>query len=721
MFHELFHVHIRERTPSPALETMSDSQYAAAETLTRRGMEESIRLLDEQLARVSQRCEREATGRREAERQCATLSAELESVRNELAHTTQERNVEDSERAYRERDRYDTMRKLEGALADRAAFEASGAELKSEVEVMAQRLEAEGRARAALQESFALVERELAEARERTAQHRQQSLDLQDTQRSLETQLRDALRATADKTSEATELSTALRDANSELELVQRRHAAEAEARQGLQAAEQLRVEELNEAHRAAQLQARMVAELQQAEVELSASLQSTRAQLQQALAERAEVEREHRRLASMTDRAAGRVAEVERAKAEALAAVQRVTEEARELRAALETLSARERVGEAQRAELASTNEMLRSRLDAEVRARASLEDALRAVRGAAASRSSFAPQPQPPQPPQPPRPSPAPPPSTMSYELAPSPATFLPPPPAYRGAPTASAAARALAGELQTMHRSSAVVGKSAIGGVGGGWTGYGHGTIYGATGYGATSHDEGGTFADSGFNGGSCRYDRGVAAVEAAAAEAAESEGAAMLSRIKEEMKLNPRTSSFDPQLRAVREALAAETSAAPPPRPVPADSPLETRKQQLSDELKKLKARLQPMGPPPSRPARGAAADAPSAENGLPPQPVFSCDPTCSPVVRGGAGSTYAATPATQLGPPPSKAQQACVPSLPSERIRALAGTLATEELPMSPGHRSAALNGLELSQRQLEDKLAALKRKLEAES
>jgi hypothetical protein len=705
---------------------MSDSQYAAAETLTRRGMEESIRLLDEQLARVSQRCEREATGRREAERQCATLSAELESVRTELAHATQERNVEDSERAYRERDRYDTMRKLEGALADRAAFEASGAELKSEVEVMAQRLEAEGRARAALQESFALVERELAEARERTAQHRQQSLDLQDTQRSLETQLRDALRATADKTSEATELSTALRDANSELELVQRRHAAEAEARQGLQAAEQLRVEELNEAHRAAQLQARMVAELQQAEVELSASLQSTRAQLQQALAERAEVEREHRRLASITDRAAGRVAEVERAKAEALAAGQRATEEARELRAALEALSARERVGEAQRTELASTNEMLRSRLDAEVRARASLEDALRAVRGAAAtSRSSFAPQPQPPQPP---RPSPAPPPSTMSYELAPSPATFLPPPPAYRGAPTASAAARALAGELQTMHRSSAVGGKSANGGVGGGWTGYGHGTIYGAAGYGATSHDEGDTFSDSGFNGGSTgsRYDRGVAAVEAAAAEAAESEGAAMLSRIKEEMKLNPRTSSFDPQLRAVREALAAETSAAPP-RPVPADSPLETRKQQLSEELKKLKARLQPMGPPPSRPARGAAAAATpappveGADNGLPAQPVFSCDPTCSPVVRGGAGSTYAATPATQLGPPPSKAPQAYVPSLPSERIRALAGTPTAEELPMSPGHRSAALSGLELSQRQLEDKLAALKRKLEAES
>eukprot|EP00900_Chrysochromulina_parva_P025323 jgi/Chrpa1/7424/Chrysochromulina_OHIO_Genome00013986-RA len=566
---------------------MTDSQYAAAETLTRRGMEESIRLLDEQLARVSQRCEREATGRREAERQCATLSAELESVRTELAHATQERNVEDSERAYRERDRYDTMRKLEGALADRAAFEASGAELKSEVEVMAQRLEAEGRARAALQESFALVERELAEARERTAQHRQQSLDLQDTQRSLETQLRDALRATADKTSEATELSTALRDANSELELVQRRHAAEAEARQGLQAAEQLRVEELNEAHRAAQLQARMVADLQQAEVELSASLQSTRAQLQQALAERAEVEREHRRLASITDRAAGRVAEVERAKAEALAAGQRATEEARELRAALEALSARERVGEAQRTELASTNEMLRSRLDAE---------------GTCVSRGC--------------------------------------------------AARRA----------------------------------------------------------GRRCHVTLVVRAAAAAAAAATAVASAAAL----------------DHFLRAVREALAAETSAAPP-RPVPADSPLETRKQQLSEELKKLKARLQPMGPPPSRPARGAAAAATpappveGADNGLPAQPVFSCDPTCSPVVRGGAGSTYAATPATQLGPPPSKAPQAYVPSLPSERIRALAGTPTAEELPMSPGHRSAALSGLELSQRQLEDKLAALKRKLEAES
>ena len=42
------------------------------------------------------------------------------------------------------------------------------------------------------------------------------------------------------------------------------------------------------------------------------------------------------------------------------------MAEEARELRAALAALSAREQVGEAQRAELASSNEMLRSRLDA-------------------------------------------------------------------------------------------------------------------------------------------------------------------------------------------------------------------------------------------------------------------------------------------------------------------------------------------------------------------
>jgi hypothetical protein len=40
--------------------------------------------------------------------------------------------------------------------------------------------------------------------------------------------------------------------------------------------------------------------------------------------------------------------------------------DEARELRAALEALSAREQLGEAQRAQLASSNEMLRSRLDA-------------------------------------------------------------------------------------------------------------------------------------------------------------------------------------------------------------------------------------------------------------------------------------------------------------------------------------------------------------------
>ena len=717
------------------------AQYAAAETLTRRGMEESIRLLDEQLSRVSQRCEREALQRREAERRCAQLSSELEGVRAEAAQTQHARTAEDSERVERERDRLDAVRKLDGAMSDRAVLEATTSELQGELDVMVQRLNAEGRARGALQESFALLERELAEVRERANQQRQQALDLGDAHRTLETQLRDALRASEDKSSEAAELSAALRDATSELQLLQRRHAAEAEARQGLQEADRLRGEELAEARRAAQMQQRVASELQQAEAELSASLQTARSQLQRALGERAELDREMRRATSAADQSTSRADEAERTRAEVQQALQRANEEGRELRSALEGLASRERLGEAQRAELAAANEHLRARLENEVRARTALEDALR-MRGAARSG-----QPPPPVVPPPAVPPPVPkeresPGSYAAPPSAPSPATFVLP--------------SAGGGGGSGGYGSG---GGHANGGYGGGGYGAGYGAGYGlgstgceslslAGGLGGSGSANGGAYGGAnGAHGGSGRGLEG---------EAATADGAVTLARLQEEMRLQPRPSAFEPQLRAVREALAdahraessrsaaavptasvpppavglADESAPPTSRAPPVSSPLETRKQELSDELRRLKARLNPMGPPPPRAPtqpRAAVADGP-ADQADGASLVNQCSAACSPVI-GRGGGTSACTPATTLGPTGSMSaalSAAEVESLrPSARVDATSGLPGERRAeppdpPLSPGHRNATLSGLEESQRQLEDKLAALKRKLEAE-
>ena len=132
-------------------------------------------------------------------------------------------------------------------------------------------------------------------------------------------------------------------------------------------------------------------------------------------------------------------------------------------------------------------------------------------------------------------------------------------------------------------------------------------------------------------------------------AAAATGAAKEGNGMdprvsiLARLQDEMRLSPHSpqmSLTEPHLRAVK-----------------AESPIEQRKKELSDELRRLKSRLlpattrsvNPMGPPPPRRPRVA----PQAVNVPQEPPVNVCDPACSPVTSRGAAL---GTPETQLGPP-----------------------------------------------------------------
>lgn len=190
----------------------SSLDYQGAEAMTRRGLEESVRLLDEQLGRATQRAEREALQRKEAERRAVSLTGELASLRSDASHAAHTRSAEDSDRLEREINGREVSRRLEAALADRAALEGTVTELQGEVEVMVQRLEAEARARSVLQESAALADRELVELRERVSQQRQACVELSDVQRTLELQLREAQHTAEDKASEVSDLSSALQE-----------------------------------------------------------------------------------------------------------------------------------------------------------------------------------------------------------------------------------------------------------------------------------------------------------------------------------------------------------------------------------------------------------------------------------------------------------------------------------------------------------------------------
>ena len=62
----------------------SEARRLAAEAQTRRGLEESVRLLDEQLGRVTARAEREAAARREAAEE--KLTSVVQSLKAKDAH-----------------------------------------------------------------------------------------------------------------------------------------------------------------------------------------------------------------------------------------------------------------------------------------------------------------------------------------------------------------------------------------------------------------------------------------------------------------------------------------------------------------------------------------------------------------------------------------------------------------------------------------------------------
>ena len=391
-----------------------------------------------QLGRASQRAEREAGERRDAERRLAALTQELAAARAQMASAASTRSSEESERLSRDIHGREIHRRLEGALADRAALEATVHELRSEVEVLAQRLEAEARARAALSDGASLAERELAEQRERQAHQREAMANAADAQRELELAAREAQRASDQSASDAAEARSALREAQSEVELLQRRHAAESEARQGLQAAEQLRSEELGQAQRAAESARRLVDEMRASERELASGVESYRAQLQTVLAERVEMEREMRALASVAEQAKARAQESDRALSEARTAAQRTADELRELRALHDAAVARERMGEAQRSELSEAAERLRVRLEAECRARALLEDSLR-LRQATRSAAGPPPHHAPHHSALPPPVAPSPVAPSLVPARAPAARASAAPPPAGEGAPYA------------------------------------------------------------------------------------------------------------------------------------------------------------------------------------------------------------------------------------------------------------------------------------------
>ena len=737
----------------------TDARRAAAELQTRRGLEDSVRLLDEQLSHATQRAELEAKHRREAERRVAHVEAEMASLRTEMSATFGAIQTGEGDRHDRELRERAANHRLDAALGERAALEATVQELRGESEVLAQRLEAEARARASLTEQLAATTREIDELRARLVQQRQASAESADAYRAVELAHREAARRAEDAHAEAAETADVLREARAELELLQRRHQSEVDARHGQQAAEQLRMEELSEARRATEVQSRLVAELQQAESTLASTVHGYRTQLQNAVGSNAELHAQFRSLTQAADEAAAKAAEAERARESAVASAARAADEVRELRTALDASATRERRGEGQRADLQESNGHLRTRLEEETRARTALDDALRlraATRAAQPLGGGLQARPADDTPRVQPMTlgeTPFKPPSSLSAADGGNLATGTGGRVAMKmGQPAAEAlpaSARLLASD--SLLRDTSIIDEAKV------LTGYEEPPSDVATGGISTRSNADAPAARAMLDGGG---EDGALTAE---------DGAVSLERYKHEMRLHPRASPFEPQLRAVREALAAEGRPAPPAAShmsafhVPAaeelfpserlpgastpmacggggglsDSPLESRKRELSEELKRLKARLQPMGqamgPPPPRPPARAPTCAAAAGDGVsmpPPRaPVNSCDPACSPA---GAGARAAAlgTPATHAGAAADSA--APTPKSPVQpehgpfgRSGGISG-FSSGALPSSSaaaaagggGFRHAALGELEESQKMLEEKLAALKRKME---
>ena len=703
----------------------------AAEAQSRRGLEETVRLLDEALEKMTVRAEREAKERHTAERLAAAVQGELNALQKEMSIRFNTQQAEESDKLQRELRERAAAQRLESALADRQALELIVQELRGESEVLAQRLEAEGRARAALGEQLSMAAREAQELRERQAQQQQAGAEAAEAYRTLEFSHREAVRRAEESAAEASEAKRALKEARGEYELLQKRHAAELDARQGQQAADQLRSEELAEARRGVEVQSKLVAELQKSEAGLASSAQSYRNQLQQVINEKTELQREAGVLSKAVEEGNRKVVEAERAREAAVAGMQRAVNECNELKGALDASAARERLGEAQREELHGVSERLRGRLEAEAKARAALDDALR-LRGQVASRPSL-------------------PPASLPLE----PPTREPPPSA--APPTVATAARAvspiksdvaLARERLSASGSLLHEGTTRIleepdlvdrAGV--------------LTGYECAVSAGDGTQPPTPLMPHNPR--------DSLAADVEEARSA--LARVKEEMKLtNPTAPSpFEPQLRAVREALAGtdlmpgqtdyaardermentlEKQAA-----AVAASPLEARKKELSEELKRLKARLQPMGPPPPKPppsamdSRLAASAASVAAEPLVDTKerlaAAGCDPACSPI---GRLNLPMSTPATQAAMPTGGSSMAQTPRSPAlqpesgifarpkptapsamdSKLAAAARKLGSTGSSGQTLARSSGLGDLESSQKLLEDKLAALKKKLE---
>ena len=269
---------------------------------------------------------------------------------------------------------------LEAALADRAALEVALQSERSKADALRkrylddlsaleERLDAEGRARAALAEGAQLAERELDAIKARAQQHREAAANASELNRVLEQQAREAQRKAEDSTTEVTDLRGKLRECQHELSLLQRQRQADVAARQEQQALKQAHEEQLAEARHAVTRQSRLVDELKRSEAELASAAQNYRTQLQQALGEKAELESKTRSLSAAVEESHARVEEMERL----------AQDKSRDFQGALDASAGRERQGEVLRMELTAAVEHTRGRLEAESKARAALEEALR------------------------------------------------------------------------------------------------------------------------------------------------------------------------------------------------------------------------------------------------------------------------------------------------------------------------------------------------------
>ena len=74
----------------------------AAEAQSRRGLEETVRLLDEALEKMTVRAEREAKERHTAERLAATVQGELNALQKEMSIRFNTQQAEESDKLQRE-------------------------------------------------------------------------------------------------------------------------------------------------------------------------------------------------------------------------------------------------------------------------------------------------------------------------------------------------------------------------------------------------------------------------------------------------------------------------------------------------------------------------------------------------------------------------------------------------------------------------------------------